>query len=151
MKKLVFGMMFFLAGNLYASIKVGGYEVMRATEVSGAISNFQVATGSVYLHGFTVSSGNINSTFQYRNSSTTATSGSTIYTTYASSNNIIASVIPSTSIVYQVPTAQGDFVYIGDYLAEGFNITTTGTSHIRILWDFINNIPAGQNKKGFRR
>lgn len=125
-----------------SGLKAGAYEFFRSTEVSGAISNFQVATGSIYLHGFTVSSGNVNSTFQYRNSSTTATSGSITSRT---------DVIKSTSVIYQISTGHGDFVYIGDYLSEGFNITTTGTSHLRIFWNWINNVPTGQESRGFRK
>lgn len=150
MKKFILSLLLGLSvglSGLYASgLKAGSYDFFRATESISACTNIQIATSSIYLYGYTVSSGNYSSTFQYRNSSSPSTSGG-IHGT-AEKNNVIA----STSVVYTIsPTDHGTFVYIGDYLSEGFNITRTGNAHLRIFWNWINFVPAGQENKGFRR
>lgn len=132
MKKLLLALIVFMcAGMLEASFSNQNMKVWRASETSTADTNVLIATGVIYVYKVEVPSGSVTgSTFQYFNSSTTD-----------------LSVTRSTSIVYDVDTTDSDFE-IGTILNDGLLYTKTGTSSVRILWDWYIGPNRGQETYG---
>ena len=134
MKKIILtlSLLFLAAINLHAYNTTDSYRTWRSTEISGAFTNFLVATGAIVLADITVTSGSIlPATFRYFNST-----GQSVHT--------------STSIFYDTDTT-GDIFPLEEGLSNGFSFTTTGNSLIRVRWDWSKGyLPLDQVTKGIK-
>ena len=120
----------FMVGLVHA--KTPNFDDWRSTETCTADASILVATGPIYLADLVVTSA--------------AATGITSFTYF---NSSATNIHLSTSVYYDT-NLTGDSFSLGETLKYGFSYTTTGTSCIRVRWNWMQGYNPGQQSRGVK-
>lgn len=122
-----------LIGICLSDLFADEYKFWRSTEIVGAQTNVRVATGTIVLKRISVLAGVSGSKFQYFTATGT-----------------ISDITRSSSVEYNTSTTDAFWELDYEYLPGGFFYTNTGTSTVRITWDWTKGAPQGLNAVGYK-
>lgn len=141
MKKWIFLSLMLIASKSYASLK--DVQVWRATETATADNVVFVATGCpCVIYDITVTSGSPDqgkSVFRYYTS--TVTTGFTA---------VESRFILSTSTVHDIDVTGDRFEPYEVITSSSWGYHKTGTTSIRVRWDYLYQAPKGRERVGLR-